>query len=316
MEKAVLSTIAYYDIFDYPLTSWEIWKFLYCREYARMSSVTNIREYDFVNAQKILNKSKKLKDVLDFSNGFYFLKGRERIVEERRKKYLLAQKRWKKLQKIVSVLQVAPFVKMIAGCNNLLINNLKPDSDIDVFIIVKSGRMWMARFFITFLVSLMRQWRHKGNIAGRICLSFFVTDDNLNLEYVAKKPYDIYLNNWIFLVAPLLDQGVYKRFIKENLWARKSLNNALTFLPVGYERKIRKNVVLEGFRKFGEKVLGGRFGDLIETGFKKMQVGKMRGRGTDVIVSDKMLKFHEVDRRDEFRCLFGERIEKILNIEY
>ncbi len=308
LERDILSTISYYDIFDYPLTSWEIWKFLYKCESYECLMATNTRESSFFNVQRALKNFKGL----DFKNGFYFLKGRETIVEERRKKYLLAQKRWKKLQKVVSILQVAPFVKMIAGCNNLLINNIKPDSDVDVFIIVKSGRMWMTRFFVTTLVSLMRQWRHRGNVAGKVCLSFFVTDDNLNLGNIAKKPYDIYLNNWIFLVAPLLDRGVYKKFIEENLWARSKMNNALTFLPVDYERKIKKSVILEGARKLGEKVLSGGLGDLIEKYFKKMQFGKMRGRGTDVIVSDKMLKFHEVDRRDEFREQFESRVNKLV----
>ncbi|MFA6296501.1 MAG: hypothetical protein WC663_04045 [Patescibacteria group bacterium] len=298
LERAVLSAISYYDIFEYPLTSWEIFKWGYDRKQETENRKQKIKLSEINN---ILSNSEKIKNILCHKNGFYFLNGREEIVEIRRQRYLLAQKRWKKLQRITTILQVVPFIKMIAGCNNLLINNIKPESDIDVFVVVKSGRMWMTRFLLTSLVSLLGQWRHKDRISGKICLSFFVTDDNLNLEKIAKKPYDIYLNNWVLLAAPLLDRNIYSKFMQENGWAKNSMPNALEYLPVGYERKIKKILFLDLIRNICEKILGGKIGNELEKIFRKIQIKKMRGKGLDVIISDKMLKFHEVDRRDQFR---------------
>lgn len=308
IENSILSAVSYYDIFEYPLTCWEVWKWAYNRK----QEIGN-RKQDFrlSDVHAILVNSDKLKNFLCHKNGFYFLKGREEIVEIRRQRYLLAQKRWKKLQKIAAILQVTPFLKMLAGCNNLLINNIKPDSDIDVFIVVKSGRMWMTRFFVTSLISLLGQWRHKDRISGKICLSFFVADDNLNLKQIAKKPYDIYLQNWIFLAAPLIDRGVYSNFMAENYWAKESIPNGLPYLPVGCERKIKKTWLLDFFRRVGEKVLGGSFGNSFERLFRKIQIKKMRGKGSDVIISDKMLKFHEVDRRDQFREMFEANLKNV-----
>ncbi len=308
LEKAVLSAVSYYDIFEYPLTSWEIFKWGYCRVKSPKSKVKN--NLNSINV--VLNNSEILKKNLMHKNGFYFLKGREDIVEIRRQRYLLAQKRWKKLQRITTILQVVPFIKMIAGCNNLLINNIKPDSDIDVFIVVKAGRMWITRFLVTSLVSLLGQWRHKDRISGKLCLSFFVTDDNLNLEKISKKPYDIYLNNWILLAAPLLDRGIYSKFMLDNIWAKNSVPNALEYLPVGYERKIKKILFLDKMREFSEKILAGKVGNGLENIFRKIQIKKMRGKGLDVIISDKMLKFHEVDRRDQFREEFEVNLNKAM----
>lgn len=306
LEKAVLSAVSYYDIFEYPLTSWEIFKWGYGK-IGMGSEKSKLSDF-----HGILECSDLLKKVLQHKNGFYFLKGREDTVEIRRQRYLLAQKRWKKLQKVVTFLQVVPFVKMIAGCNNLLINNIKPESDIDVFIVVKSGRMWITRFLVTSLVSLLGQWRHKDRISGKVCLSFFVTDNNLSLEKISKKPYDIYLNNWILLAAPLLDREIYAKFMLENVWTKDSVPNALPYLPVGYERKIKKIFFLDWIRIICEKMLSGKIGNIFEKIFKKIQIGKMRGKGLDVIISDKMLKFHEVDRRDQFREEFEINLKKAM----
>ncbi|MDD3887587.1 MAG: hypothetical protein PHN19_02325 [Patescibacteria group bacterium] len=308
LEKAVLAAVSYYDIFEYPLTSWEIFKFGYGK--CDMGNMKN----KVSDVHNILVSSNILKKSLQQKNGFYFLKGRKDIVETRRQRYLLAQKRWKKLQRITTILQVIPFIKMIAGCNNLLINNIKPESDIDVFIVVKSGRMWITRFLVTSLVSLLGQWRHKDRISGKLCLSFFVTDDNLNLKKISKKPYDIYLNNWILLTAPLLDRGIYTKFMLENSWTKDSVPNALSYLPVGYERKIKKILFLDWLRIICERILSGKLGNSFEKIFKKIQIGKMRGKGLDVIISDKMLKFHEVDRRNEFREKFEINLNKVIGV--
>ena len=68
---SIIKTIAYFDIFDYPLTSWEIFVFLNSNSGYKYSEI-------IFGLLKIDLDSK-----LDSKNGFYFLSGREAIVKTR-----------------------------------------------------------------------------------------------------------------------------------------------------------------------------------------------------------------------------------------
>lgn len=321
LEKAIISAIAYFDIYNYPLTLCEIWKWLYINK----SQISNPKSQNYnlkfkiSDVQEILKNSKNLKKIIETKDGFYFLKGREKFVDLRFQKYKFAQPRWKKLKRIVTLLQIIPNVKMIAACNTMAINDIEPESDIDVFIIIKKNRIWLTRFLITLIVAALGQWRHKKRIANKICLSWYITDENLNLNWVLKKPYDILLTFWITLVCPILDRGVYNKFIKENQWVRDFLPNHIKYEPILFERKFSKIFILDILRRFLEKIFEGKLGNLVERWFKKIQILKMKKNfqshiqkdNTDVVISDKMLKFHEIDRRTLIRGLFEKKIAQI-----
>lgn len=314
LEKAVISTLVYFDIFNYPLTETEIKKWLYVRQ---ENSHKNYTLYEIKNA---FGNSRYLNDRINFAKGYYFLKGRDELVARRNKNHIVGIPRWKKLQKICRLLKVIPFVRMIAACNTMAINDIKPTSDIDVFIIVKSGRIWVTRFMITSIVSLIGQWRHKDSIANKICLSFYTTEDNLNFNNLAKQPYDIYLIYWIALVVPLLDRGTYQEFMRANQWIKQYLPNIYPYQAVEYEREVALGGPLDLIRSVFQKLLSGKFGDRLEQKVRKIQRKKMeknyfsaaKKKDTDVIISDKMLKFHEVDKRNEFREKFEKRLREVL----
>ena len=59
LEKSILSTICYYDIFDYPLTSEEIWRYLYTGEQKEGL------ETDLNGVLEALEISGKLKEIIE-----------------------------------------------------------------------------------------------------------------------------------------------------------------------------------------------------------------------------------------------------------
>lgn len=331
LEKSIVSTLAYFSVHKYPLTLMEICKWrnrfrIMNYESGPTGFVGRIREGRMMvsDIQRVLDDSENLKRIRGCKNGFYFLKGfssrrdDENLIELRKKRHNLAQDRWKKLRKITTILQIIPNVKMFAACNTLVLNDIKENSDIDVFVIIKEGRMWQTRFFITALVALLGQWRHRDNIANKICLSFYVTDKNLNLKWLAKKPYDPMLVYWITFVYPLLDRSIYDKFIKENDWIKEYVPNFIKYNPNLLERKVEKIFIFDILRRLSEAILNTKIGDLLEKFFKKIQEGKMKKNtdswkreDTDVIISDQMLKFHEKDRRDKFREEYEENLENI-----
>lgn len=313
LERAIISTLAYFSAQKYPLTLLEIWKWLYMKNQNENAN-TKIKISEI---QDLLDSSERLKKITDNKNGFYYLKGDENLIELRKQRHNLSQPRWKKLRRIVTLLQIVPHIKMIAACNTMAINDIREESDLDVFIIIKDGRIWQARFFITLLVAAMGQWRHKKRIASKVCLSWYITDKDLDLNWVTKKPYDILLTYWVTLVYPLLDRDIYYQFMRENLWVKDFLPNYIYYQPVLFERKVSKIFILDILRKFFEKILSGRLGDIVEKFFKKIQIGKMKKNikglareNTDVIISDQMLKFHEKDRRNLFREMYEEKLKE------
>lgn len=313
LERAIYATIAYFDMFSYPLTTIEIWKWLFIKK------ENQLRKFSLNDVTVALEGSQNLKQLLSIKNGFHFLNGKDEIVQTRWKRHNFTQKRFKRMRKFARLVQMIPFVGGVAACNTIAISDIKKDSDLDVFIIIRRGRMWYTRFKVTALTWLAKMWRHGDKVANRICLSFFITDDAMNLESIAKKPYDIYLMYWISLLVPLWDDGVFKDFSKQNAWIRDYLPN---YTPYSSEemKRLEKNVGLyQGLRKAGEAVLHGGFGNLVEKLFRRLERGKMKDRlgkldhrNTDVIVSDQMLKFHEVDKRDKFRALFESYLDQIV----
>jgi hypothetical protein len=336
-EHSILSTLTFFDIFNYPLTTFEVWKWQYQAQSSKLKTQSYNSELKASEIQTLLETNENLQKVVESKNGLYFLKGRKELVTRRLNLYREAEARWRKLKKIATVLQIVPNVLMIAACNTLPINDFKAKSDIDAFIIVKKKRLWLTRFLVTVLVALFGQWRHKKNIAGRICLSFYITDEALNLRSIAKSPYDIYLTYWVALVAPVYNfqfpipnfqsnskfknYNIYQQFLSANFWVREYLPNFIGFEPVENERKVKDIWIFKTIKRISEGVLNTKLGDFLENLFRKIQKDKMaknyqsayRKGGSDVIISDKMLKFHEIDRRDEFRKRFELKLTKTLN---
>lgn len=322
IEKDILATIVFYDIFRYPLTILEIYKFLQSIDMGINQSEIkeNFRksEIDLEDVYKALDESDWLKERIRTKDGFYFLKNHEENIQTRRDRHLLAIKRWDKAVKMTKQLRFVPFVRLVGLCNTNPINAISEKSDIDIFIIVKDGRMWTARLFITFLFAIQGQWR-RFKISNKLCLSFFVTDEYLDLRYLQKKPYDPYFINWIAIMAPIYerDDAIYKKFQEANKWIGKWFYRFHGFKP-SFRRRVDDTSFSKSISSLWEVAFGGSFGELVEKLMKKTQVKYMSrehktesGRpNTDVVVCDKILKFHENDRREEFRKKFLKEYEK------
>ncbi len=127
--KKILETIAWFDVFDWPLNLAELQK------YAQLESSDEIPNDSLKSIENI--------------NGFYFLKGRQEIIRKRIFRQKIAIKKIKVGKFAAEILSFIPFVKMVAICNDLAYFNAPEEIDIDFFIVVKSGKIWTDRFFST-----------------------------------------------------------------------------------------------------------------------------------------------------------------------
>src|SRR3990170_3073337 len=142
LEQTILRTIVYFDLFSCPLTELEIWKWQFHESEKRKAKR---EKFELVEIVEALEKSEALKRMIDFRSGFYFLKGREGLVEERKRRYVISDHKYKRAKFWIGFLQYAPFVRAIAICNNLSYQNARNSSDIDLLVIVEPEHIWTAR---------------------------------------------------------------------------------------------------------------------------------------------------------------------------
>jgi len=305
INKAILRTVAFFDIFQYPLTILEIWQYLYDKP-ASFGEILAALE-DLTANNKLGSK-----------NGFYFLAGRSDLVDIRQARSNLAEKKFQIALRAARWISWLSTIKLIAVCNNLAFSNAKKDSDIDFFIVVSSGRLWLSRLVITLFIHLLGLRRYGQKVADRVCLSFYITDQNLNLESLTLKPQDPYFDYWLAALVPIYGQGFYEKFWQNNPWLKSLLPQASPRQTIS-RRIIAPNLLI----KIGEAVSGwvinGFLGDWLEKTSRLMQLKKISSSARrrqlqnqpGVIVSDSILKFHDHDRRQEFLKIWQERLKNL-----
>jgi hypothetical protein len=248
-------------------------------------------------------------------NGFYFLAGRQELLKGRNDFYNLANKKHKIAARAARVLRLLPGIKMIAIGNNFYYHDT---SDIDLFIVVASGRLWLLRSLITIIVHALGVRRHGEKVANRLCLSFYVSEDNENLSNLTLTE-DPYFYYWLSFLIPLyFERGYYQHFWEANNWLTEKLPNA-SGLGLEYAWNVRDNLFFRGVRQILSSLIFSKFGLYLEKTFKKIQMCKMatnvsslaQENDTRVIISDSVLKFHENDRREKFLDDLKKRYEEI-----
>ncbi len=335
--KKIIDTLAYFYIFDYPLTSFEVWKFLFQKNNGGDNNVS------LFQIEQTLKKLKE-KNIIKEKNGFYYLstparqtnqnslntdKDKHDIIQIRIKRNRIAEEKYKKALKIIKILQYIPTIKMVAICNTLSYNNAKESSDIDLFIITKGKKIWVSRLLAASILKILNLRPKPNNSCNKICASFFVSENNSDLEkiqiippspkggdgggYIKNNPlpFDIYLIYWIATLVPIYDkEKTYEKFIDKNLWIKKYLPNAKPYLTNPERNLTSKKSLLYFIFYFSILIIPEKLAKKIQLIVMPKNLLQMANKDTRVILNNSMLKFHDKDRRAEYYSKWVE----ILNI--
>jgi len=303
-KNSVLSTLAYFDLFDHPLEARELYFYLCGLE-------RKIGYYDFLlELEEVVENG-----LIESKNGYYFFPGRLDLIKNRESKVNYLEKKMQIAKRGAKLIRFVPFVRAVFVCNTIASSTAGEDSDIDLFIVIEHGHIWLSRFLITMLLSIFRLRRTKKKINNRLCLSFYVTDKNLDLSRISIDGEDIYLAYWLSNLTPVYDpQNLLKRIVKENTWAIEILRHFGNVYSVGQLWRVEKLNRMAGFVNFFEKVWSTEYGNLLEDQARSVQMSKMRKnksvqdeQDTRVVINDEMLKFHENDRRELYRQKWQEK---------
>lgn len=313
IEQSILRTLAYYDVHDYPLTTEQIWRWFWAGDGQLGMGHGAISFQDVQAAVAELIKQKKLEQAGDY----LVLPGRAELVTLRQDRARENERKWRRAVTTAKYLQIIPFVKMVAVVNTLAIDNARPDSDIDLLIVTSPQHIWLARMMVTGVVSLLGYRRHKDKIANRVCLSFYLTTEALNLEPLKAEPEDFHFAMWASQAVPLLDDGTYQKFVAANGWVTQMLPNGWSW---DWKSKlVAPQTGLIGIKQFYQAAFSSPIGVWLENWARQRQLKKMEKNTeskasqptTDVIISEDVLKFHEADRRFEYNRKFRDKLRDL-----
>lgn len=302
MEKVIVRTIAFFDLFDFPITSWEIWNL-------------GIWENKNIKLTEIIESLEKLisQRSIEKEECYYFLKGRKQSVDIRKNRYNYYQRKIKRLKIVTKIFFLLPWIKFIALGNNIGPNNLKDGSDIDVFVISSEKRIWLSRLYCAGLMKLAGMRPKQGDERDKICLNFYLDETKMDLNKFAlnKNEFDIYLMYWLAFLRPIEDRDrIYEKLIYSNDWLVNYLSNWQPYSSVISKKKL--NLV---------NLMPSKFIDILEMWSRKWQekrlprvLQEIKNKDTRVVVNDSVLKLHSKDRREDYYNKWKEKI-KLLNVE-
>lgn len=288
-EESIIATLAFFSIFEHPLRLIEIKRYLL--------------KFD-LQEEQIRALADNLPDI-EHEHGFYCLRGEMKNIEKRMRQQAVYEKRMRKARFFLKFLKLVPFVRGVFICNNLSFGIATPEGDIDLFIVTEKDHLFLARFLVTGVLHVLGVRRHGKKVRGRFCLSFYAAENALDFSGFIMKPQDIYMAYWLKSLQTVSGEKVYNQLIQENsTWLESYFNKAK--IQTGTEKKTSGSFY-SVLQKTGEMLwqnfLGKRVERIIAVRQRKsleQSYAKLSDK-SGTIISEKMLKFHDQDKRFHFQ---------------
>lgn len=82
-----------------------------------------------------------------------------------------------RLEQGLAIIKRLPFTRAVRLTGSLAEGRGRPESDIDLFIEIVPGHLWLARALVTLAIAWRGLKRNEREIAGRFCLNWYATFD-------------------------------------------------------------------------------------------------------------------------------------------
>ena len=176
------------------------------------------------------------------------------------------EKKWAVFQKRVKLFRHIPFVEFVLLAGSMATGKVRAQSDFDVMIGAREGRVWTTWFLCTLALQL-RGWREHPGVdqTNRISLSHFASPKG----YRFSEPHNAYWEDLYKKLIPVMgSEERFAQFFTANDW----LGPPRTY--VQHEKYLGDK--RSWHARCWESVLGGKLGDRVEKFLKKRLVGRLR----------------------------------------
>jgi len=292
-EVSVLKTLWYKQIFDCPMSLYEISYYLIGEKVSSWEELKTVVNDLF------------RKDLVEFKSGKYYLKNAKEPGSSSKRND--SQDHIKIAELAANYISKIPWIKMICITGSVAALNASKNDDIDLFMVTGKNRVWISRLLVVLMLKITNLYRTNTNYAGKICPNIIL--DESNLEWPKTKQ-TLYTANEIVMMRPIyVKNETYIKFIDSNSWIEK-------YFPNFYWEKLAKNpettnkFVFEfGFSKDeGSKII-----DVLETLLRTMQKMYMYKKKTTEITKTNLIHFNKVDWSNKILDEFSE-FDRILEI--
>lgn len=283
IETSILHTVIYADIFDYPLTEAEIWRYWIGKP------------VKFVRFREALAQLRK-KGLIREKEGYYVLKQRISVIKLRQQRAQFAGKKMLVAKKAAGILKLIPFVWFIGISGALSMQNSPKEDDIDFFIISSPRKLWITRLLSTILLDFFALRRKPGETryADKICLNMFMDESAMSLP---KKERDLYSAHEVAQLKPIVNKfETYDRFLSANKWVQNYLPHA-----VKKNNYRKKKISSDGQNSFS----------VMEKISKSIQLSYMSKKRTKEVINRDLLRFHPIDARERVMKNYQESFKKL-----
>ncbi len=200
--KSIIKTLAYYDIFDYPLNLAEIYQNLGTNS-VNLSDIQYEIEY-LCNAGLTFEK-----------NNFYLLRNNPNFISRRLDGNRLAEKKLNSAYRMTKFISKFPYVRAVLLSGSISKGYMEADSDVDYFIITHPNRLWVTRLLLmlfkkTFLLNSRKVF----------CINYFVDTETLEIEEK-----NIFTATELATLIPTYGKELYDELYKKNSWIREFYPN-------------------------------------------------------------------------------------------
>jgi hypothetical protein len=243
-ESAVLQTLAYFAVFSHPLTVEEV--FAYCSE-------------ETATETEILRSLEKLvEDGSAFQFGDFFQAQKDAAWVKNRLEYnRRAAEVWPIAQRMALLIGHFPFVRGVFVSGSLSKHCMRPDSDVDFFVVTASGRLWLARTLLILFKKIFLLNSHKY-----FCINYLVDVDHLEIEEK-----NLFTATESVTLLPMWGSEFYVAFCQKNAWAWQYYPHS------PYRSTADVPAHARGFFKKGlEKVLAGKLGTWLDHKLQRLTV--------------------------------------------
>jgi hypothetical protein len=203
LEREIIRTISYFDVFTYPLTKAQLASFLAC-------AIAADSQFD-----KVLHRLMQ-KELVHFSQGYFYLSTRtaeivaSRLENERRAYTMLKRARW-----VSFFLKQVPFVRAVFLTGSLSKHVMPHKGDIDFMIVTEFNRLWVCKMILTGFRRIFLL-----NSKKYFCINLMVTENAIHF------PNHNYFNAVEIATTQVIwNTAAFVKYQKENDWIYNYLPN-------------------------------------------------------------------------------------------
>jgi hypothetical protein len=204
LDLAVVETLAYADVFDWPLSAAEIYRYLPIA--AELDDVENTLGSEHLSA------------IVTAIGSFHVLRGREHLVADRQHKAARSALLWTQAARYGRIVASLPWVRLVAVTGSLAVGAATDEADIDLFVVTADDRLWLARAMTIGVAKVAARARSTRGL--RLCPNYFLTATALDLP-----ERDVYTAHELAQLVPLFGPRAYRELLERNAWYRDLLPN-------------------------------------------------------------------------------------------